>query len=64
MRRIPDDRRAARATITTAGKRKLTAATKTYEREAAAFLDPALSAKEQEQMYDYVQRLLAQADAG
>jgi DNA-binding MarR family transcriptional regulator len=59
----PDDRRAARARITTAGKRKLTAATKTYEPEAAACLDPALSAKEQEQMHDYVQRLLASADS-
>jgi DNA-binding MarR family transcriptional regulator len=60
----PDDRRAARARITTAGKRKLTAATRTYEREATAFLDPALSVKEQKQMHDYVQRLLALADAG
>jgi DNA-binding MarR family transcriptional regulator len=56
----PDDRRAARATITTAGKRKLAAATRTYEQAAATFLDPALTAKEQEEMYEYVQRLLTQ----
>jgi DNA-binding MarR family transcriptional regulator len=59
----PHDRRAARAAITTAGKRKLTAARKTYQQEAAAFLDPALSTEEQEQMHDYVRRLLTQADA-
>ena len=57
----PNDRRAARASITTAGKRKLTAATKPTS--ARLRRDPALSAKEQEQMYDYVQRVLASADS-
>lgn len=57
----PDDRRAARVKLTTAGKRKRTAATKTYEREVAAIVDPVLSPEEQQQMHRLVTRLLAEA---
>jgi DNA-binding MarR family transcriptional regulator len=60
----PDDRRASRVTLTTAGKRKLTAATKTYDAEVAGILDGVLSAEEQRQMGDYVSRLLTSIDRG
>jgi DNA-binding MarR family transcriptional regulator len=55
----PDDRRASRVALTTAGKRKLTAALKTYEVEVGSFLGGVLSPLEQQQMSDYVSRLLA-----
>jgi len=54
----PDDRRASRAALTTAGKRKLTAALKTYEAEVAGILGGVLRPEEQQQMSDYVARLL------
>src|SRR5213594_2046284 len=54
----PDDRRASRVALTTAGKRKLTAALKTYEAEAGRLLGSVLSPDEQQQMRDYVSRLL------
>ncbi len=54
----PDDRRAARAVLTPAGKRKLAAAIKTYETEVTTILDAALTPKEQQQMHQYVTRLL------
>ena len=54
----PDDRRAARIILTPRGKRKLAAATNTYE-QTAALLDRALSPAQQEQMHRYVARLLA-----
>src|SRR5438477_4774082 len=54
----PDDRRASRVTLTTAGKRKLTAAIKTYEAEAGSILGGVLDPEEQQQMSDYVSRLL------
>jgi DNA-binding MarR family transcriptional regulator len=62
----PDDRRASRAALSTAGKRKLTAALKTYEAEVAGILGGVLRPEEQQQMSDYVARLLtsiAQAEA-
>ena len=55
----PDDRRASRVKLTTAGKRKLAAAVKTYEAEVDSILRGVLSVKEQRQMGDYVSRLLA-----
>jgi DNA-binding MarR family transcriptional regulator len=58
----PDDRRASRVALTTAGKRKLTAALKTYEAEMAGILGGALSSEEQRQMSDGVSRLLASID--
>src|SRR5215210_1993716 len=60
----PDDRRAARVVLTTAGKRKLTAALKTYDAEAASMLGAALLPEEQQQMRDYVARLLVSIDHG
>jgi DNA-binding MarR family transcriptional regulator len=54
----PDDRRASRVVLTVAGKRKLTAAVKTYEAEAGGILSGVLSPEEQHQMSDYVSRLL------
>ena len=54
----PDDRRASRVTLTREGKRKLSAAAVTYEKEVAAFLDRALSSSEQQRMHGYVTRLL------
>jgi DNA-binding MarR family transcriptional regulator len=60
----PDDRRASRVTLTTAGKRKLTAAVKTYEAEVAGILGGVLSLDEQRQMSDYVSRLLTSIDHG
>jgi DNA-binding MarR family transcriptional regulator len=55
----PDDRRASRVALTAAGKRKLTAALKTYEAEVGSILADALRPEEQRQMSDYVSRLLA-----
>src|SRR3954451_23658293 len=54
----PDDRRASRVVLTTAGKRKLTAALKTYEAEVGRILGRVLRPAEQHQMSDYVSRLL------
>ena len=59
----PDDRRAVRAGLTPAGKRKLTATIKTYETTAATILDAALRPDEQQQMHDQVTRLVATATA-
>ena len=60
----PDDRRASRVVLTTAGKRKLTAALKTYETEAGSILGGVLRPVEQRQMSDYVSRLLSSIDQG
>jgi DNA-binding MarR family transcriptional regulator len=60
----PDDRRASCVVLTTAGKRKLTAALKTYELEVGSILARVLRATEQQQMNDYVSRLLAAIDRG
>src|SRR4051812_43738784 len=57
-----DDRRASRVALTTAGKRKLNAAVKSYEAEVAAILTGVLSADEQRQMIGYASRLLAAID--
>jgi DNA-binding MarR family transcriptional regulator len=58
----PADRRASRVALTTAGKRKLSSALKTYEAEVAGILNGVLSSKEQRQMGDYVSRLLTSID--
>jgi DNA-binding MarR family transcriptional regulator len=58
----PDDRRASRVALTAAGKRKLTAAHKTYEAEVAGILDGVLRPDEQRRMRDYVGRLLTALD--
>jgi DNA-binding MarR family transcriptional regulator len=58
----PDDRRASRVALTTAGKRKLNAALKSYEAEVAGILGGVLSREEQRQMSDYVSRLLTSID--
>jgi DNA-binding MarR family transcriptional regulator len=60
----PDDRRASRVALTVAGKRKLTAAVKTYEVEAGNILGGVLSPEEQRQLSDYVSRLLTSIDHG
>jgi DNA-binding MarR family transcriptional regulator len=60
----PDDGRASCVVLTTAGKRKLTAALKTYELEVGSILARVLRATEQQQMNDYVSRLLAAIDRG
>jgi DNA-binding MarR family transcriptional regulator len=60
----PDDRRASRVALTTAGKRRLTAALRTYEAEAGRILGSVLSPDEQQQMSDYVSRLLTGIDHG
>src|SRR5213593_3569725 len=60
----PDDRRASRVALTTAGKRKLTAALKTYEAEVAGILGGVLRPEEQDQMSDYVSRVLTSLDQG
>jgi DNA-binding MarR family transcriptional regulator len=60
----PEDRRASRVTLTTAGKRKLTAATKTYDAEMAGILSGVLGPEEQRRMSDYVSRLLTSIDQG
>src|SRR3954463_14997938 len=58
----PDDRRASRLVLTTAGKRKLNAAVKSYEAEVAAILAGVLSPAEQRQMSRYASRLLTAID--
>src|SRR3954453_11545764 len=58
----PDDRRASRVALTTAGKRKLNAAVKSYEAELAAILAGVLSPDEQRQMSQYMTRLLTSID--
>jgi DNA-binding MarR family transcriptional regulator len=50
--------------LTTAGKRRLTAAVKTYEAEVAGILGGVLRPEEQRQMSDYVSRLLTAIDNG
>src|SRR4051794_11184481 len=60
----PDDRRASRVALTTAGKRKLTAALKTFQAEAGRILGSVLSLEEQQQMSDYISRLLTWIDDG
>jgi len=60
----PDDRRASRVVLTTVGKRKLTAALKTYEAEVGSILGGVLRLEEQQQMRDYVSRLLTSIDQG
>ena len=60
----PDDRRAARVSLTPAGERALRAAIETYQAELAAFLDPVLDAREQEEMHGFVRRLLDAAGDG
>src|SRR4051794_21896413 len=60
----PDDRRASRVALTTAGKRKLTAAVQSYEAEVASILGGVLSPEEQQQMRDYHSRLLTSIDQG
>jgi DNA-binding MarR family transcriptional regulator len=60
----PEDRRASRVALTTAGKRRLTAAVKTYEAEVAGILGGVLRPEEQRQMSDYVSRLLTAIDNG
>jgi DNA-binding MarR family transcriptional regulator len=60
----PDDRRASRVALTTAGKRKLNAALKTYEAEVGSILGGVLSPEEQRQLSDYVSRLLTSIDHG
>jgi DNA-binding MarR family transcriptional regulator len=59
-----DDRRASRVALTTAGKRNLTAALKTYEAEVRSILDGVLRPEEQQQMSDCVSRLLTSIDQG
>jgi DNA-binding MarR family transcriptional regulator len=58
----PADRRASRVSLTTAGKRKLTVAVKSYEAEVSSILESALSSQERQRMRDYVSRLLAAID--
>src|SRR4051794_40508777 len=60
----PDDRRASRVALTTAGKRKVAAAVKTYEAEVDSILGGVLSPEEQQQMRDYHSRLLTSIDQG
>jgi DNA-binding MarR family transcriptional regulator len=60
----PDDRRASRVSLTTAGKRKLTAAIKTYDSEVGGILGAVLTPAEQQQMSDCVSRLLTSLDHG
>jgi DNA-binding MarR family transcriptional regulator len=58
----PEDRRASRVALTTAGKRKLNAALKSYETEVAGILGSVLTPEQQRQMSDYVSRLLTSID--
>jgi DNA-binding MarR family transcriptional regulator len=60
----PDDRRASRVALTAAGRRKLTAAVKTYEAEVGSILGGVLSPDEQRQLSDYVSRLLTSIGEG
>ncbi|MBB3607050.1 DNA-binding MarR family transcriptional regulator [Mycolicibacterium sp. BK556] len=56
------DRRVSHVALTTAGKRKLTATSKTYTAEVAAMLDPALTSREQHQLHTLTRRLLVALD--
>jgi DNA-binding MarR family transcriptional regulator len=60
----PDDRRASRVVLTTAGKRQLTAAVKSYEAEVGSILGAVLRPEEQQQMWDYISQLLTSIDQG
>jgi DNA-binding MarR family transcriptional regulator len=60
----PDDRRASRVALTAAGRRRLTAAVKSYEAEVASILGGVLRPEEQQRMSDYVSRLLTSIDHG
>jgi DNA-binding MarR family transcriptional regulator len=60
----PDDRRASRVALTVAGKRKLTAAVTTYEAEVCSIPGGFLRPDEQQEMRDYVSRLLTSIDQG
>ena len=60
----PDDGRASRVVLTAAGKRKLTAALKTYETEVSSIIGGALRPEEQQRMSEYVSRLLTSIDQG
>lgn len=64
--REPDaaDRRASRVVLTDEGRRKLGAASETYETEMTAVLDAALSADQQRRMHSLVKRLLDATGAG
>jgi DNA-binding MarR family transcriptional regulator len=66
FRREPDaaDRRASRVALTDAGRRKLRAASETYEAEMAALLDAALSADQQRCLHSLVRRILDATGAG
>ena len=63
LRRVADpvDRRASRIVLTPAGRRKLTAATKTYAADLAATVDPVLTGAQQRQLHGMVGRLLSRA---
>jgi MarR family transcriptional regulator, organic hydroperoxide resistance regulator len=58
----PEDRRASRVVLTTPGKRKLSAAVKIYEAEVGRILGGVLRPAEQQQMSEYVSRLLTAID--
>jgi DNA-binding MarR family transcriptional regulator len=58
----PSDRRASRVVLTAAGKRKLTAALKTYAAEMDGILGGALRPEDQRHMGDCVSRLLSSLD--
>jgi DNA-binding MarR family transcriptional regulator len=60
----PDDRRVSRVALTVAGKRKLTAAVTTYEAEVCGIPGGVLRPDEQQEMRDYVSRLLTSIDQG
>ncbi len=59
-----EDRRASRVALTDAGREALAVASATYTAAAAAALDPALSADEQQQMHSFVKRLLSTVSNG
>src|SRR3712207_5688639 len=58
-RASPTPTTAAQLTLTPVGRRRVDAATKTYEATVATLLDDVLSADEQGQMHGFVIRLLA-----
>ena len=60
----PHDGRASRVVLTTTGKRTLRTATRTYEAEVGSILSAVLAPAEQQQMRDYVCRLLTSIDRG
>ncbi|MEZ4520829.1 MAG: MarR family transcriptional regulator [Thermomicrobiales bacterium] len=66
LQREPDpaDRRASRIALTDAGKRKLAAASETYETEMAAVLNAALCPEQQQRMHGLVRALLTANDTG